>query len=119
MAQTPAPPADLAPRGRGRALWREVHSAFELGAHEAALLHEACRTADQLDVLAAVLAAEGPLLPDGRVHPALVESRQLRLALARLIASLRIPEVPASRRPQRRGAVRGTYLKAVVGGYEP
>lgn len=105
------------PRGlgaRGRRLWREVTDAYELGQHEHALLTECCRTADQLDALAAVVTSAGVTLDDGRPHPALVESRQQRLTLARLVASLRLPEDPTDVgadlvRPQRRGAARGTY----------
>lgn len=49
---------------------------------------------------------------DRVAHPAQVEARQQSLTLARLLASLRLPfgeaEGEASR-PQRRGAVRGSY----------
>jgi hypothetical protein len=49
-----------------------------------------------------------------RVHPALVESRQLKVAFARLAAALRLPagdesDPGASRRPQRRMGARGVY----------
>ncbi|MDQ3274292.1 MAG: hypothetical protein M3Q39_04480 [Actinomycetota bacterium] len=40
-------------------------------------------------------------------HPALVESRQQRLALARLLIALRLPD-REEQRPQRRG-LRGGY----------
>ncbi|MFC5208610.1 hypothetical protein ACFPM0_18860 [Pseudonocardia sulfidoxydans] len=46
--------------------------------------------------------------PDGRVHPAVIEARQQRLTLARLVASLRVPD-DGDVRPQRRGAARGFY----------
>jgi hypothetical protein len=47
-------------------------------------------------------------------HPAVVEARQQRLALARLLAALRLPagaedDLAAGRRPQRRVGVRGFY----------
>jgi hypothetical protein len=87
---------------------------YELEEHEMALLREVVRTVDLLDDLAAVVASDGPVLtgPSGtRVHPAVVESRQLKIALARLQAALRLPsgEEPESRRPQRRVGVRGVY----------
>jgi hypothetical protein len=93
---------------------------LELDAHEASLLLQACRTADRLDALEAVLAAEG-LMRDGKPHTALVEARQQSLTLARLIATLRLPEdLEAEHRPQRRGAARGVYDSRlrVVGGAE-
>ncbi len=94
--------------GGGR-LWAEVLGRYELDEHERALLLQAARTVDVLDDLAAVTAAEGPLSPIGDVHPAVVEARQQRLTLARLIASLRLPEDALDGRPQRRGGARGSY----------
>jgi len=119
MAKTkiPEPPAGTGPSGR--ALWNEVLERYELEEHERALLLEMVRTVDTLDRLAAVVERDGvmvPVLPVGeKVHPALTEARQLRLALARLSASLRLPageegdQAQHLRRPQRRGGARGTY----------
>jgi hypothetical protein len=86
---------------------------YDLEEHELALLREAVRTVDDLDVLAAVVAKEGVTLGQ-RVHPALIEARQLRIALARLLGVLRLPagdeDDPAvGRRPQRRVGARGIY----------
>lgn len=110
----PRPPAEL--RKAGRALWRAVTSAYELEEHERGLLLEMARSVDQLDRLAAVVAAEGEMIADRfgepKIHPALVESRQLRIAYARLSAALRLPagdEGEQLRRPQRRAGVRGVY----------
>ena len=108
----PKPPVMTGPSGR--ALWGDVLGRYELEEHELALLREAVRTVDQLDLLAEVVLAEGPML-DGKAHPALVESRQLRLVMARLVAALRLPSGDEDdqelqrRRPQRRGGVRGVY----------
>ena len=88
----PRPPNGL--RLRGRALWRAVVREFELDEHETVVLREACRTADSLDALQALLDEEGPMSSTSqgpRVHPALPELRQQRIALARMIAVLRIP----------------------------
>lgn len=111
------PPAGTGPSGRK--LWRSVLDVYELEQHETALLIEMCRTVDLLDDLAAIVAAEGTMVPGPgltmRVHPAIVEARQLRIALARLSASLRLPageegdQPKHLRRPQRRGGARGTY----------
>ena len=112
--KVPAPP-----RGTGRggaALWRDVLTEYELEEHEMALLREAIRTVDTLDALAALVADEG-LIADSsqgsRIHPAVVEARSQRLALARVLAALRLPageeESGTARRPQRRGGARGVY----------
>lgn len=103
----PAAPKGTGPSGRR--LWREVQTRFELDEHERALLVEVVRTVDQLDALDAIVAAEGVLeAATGRAHPALVEARQQLAILARLVATLRLPD-DEDRRPQRRGAARGTY----------
>ena len=111
----PSPPPGT--KGAGRRLWRSILADYELQEHEAALLRELVRCVDQLDELAAIVARDG-LLVDGpgrtkRMHPAAVEARQARIALARLAAALRLPAgeetVAGMRRPQRRVGVRGPY----------
>ncbi len=95
---------------------------FELEQHELVLLREAVRTVDVLDDLTARVAAEGAVVdsPQGtKAHPALVEARQQRITLARLLAALRLPageesEQGSDRGGQRRVGVRGVY--GVVGG---
>ena len=121
MAQkAPSPP-----RGTGKAgaaLWRAVLAEYELEQHELLLLREAVRTVDVLDELTERVAQDGPVLVSSqgdRAHPALVEARQQRITLARLLAALRLPageegEQGTDRRPQRRVGVRGVY--GVVGG---
>ena len=104
----------------GAKLWRAVLDEYELEEHELLLLllREAVRTVDTLDALEARVTADGPLLGSSqgdRAHPALVEARQQRIALARLLAALRLPAGEESetagqdRRPQRRMGVRGVY----------
>src|SRR4051812_12197140 len=85
-------PAGL--RAPGRRLWRSVVDDYELDEHERATLLEACRTVDALDLLYPAVRADGPLVPSpqgDRAHPALVEARQQRITLARLLAALRLP----------------------------
>lgn len=119
MTTTPRLPATPPGTGPGgKRLWRAVVADFELDEHELAMLREAARTVGQLDELAAIVAAEGSMVssPQGpRVHPALVESRQLKLALSRLFASLRLPSGSEDGRPQRRGAARGAYRQQQSG----
>lgn len=97
----------------GRKLWRSVTDEFELGEHELTILLEAARTVDALEALEKIVRDEGVtnVSPQGvRAHPALVEARQQRVTLAKLVASLRIPlddEQEATRTPQRRSGVRG------------
>ena len=113
----PAAPAGLRRGGRGRRLWREVLGVLDLDGHEAALLAEACRTLDLLDNLGEEARRLGSLLPDGRIQPCIVEARLQRIALSRIIASLRLPAdmTQPERRPQRRNAARGAYGFRVVG----
>lgn len=119
MADPKVPRPPVGTGASGRRLWRDVLGSYELEEHELALLREMVRTVDQLDDLAAIVDAEGTMVPGPaltrRVHPAIVEARQLRLALARLSASLRLPageegdQPKHLRRPQRRGGARGAY----------
>ena len=106
-----------APRGAGaagRRLWRAVLGEFELAEHEMVLLRQAVRVADLCEQLQQRVDDAGPLLGD-RAHPALVELRQQRILLARLIVALRVPlgeddeqDSRSARRSQRRG-LRGVY----------
>lgn len=110
--EPPAPPQELGKTGR--ALWQAVLADYELTEPEQVLLREACRTADSIDALQDLLAAEGLLAESSqgvRVHPALVELRHQRLTLARLWSALRVPigeDQEAAGRTQHRG-IRGVY----------
>lgn len=111
----PRPPSGL--RGSGRALWKAVLVDFELSEHETIVLREACRTADSIDDLQALLDADGLMSQSSqgaRVHPALVELRQQRLTFARLVSALRIPLEDVAGRTQGRSGPRGVYR--IVGG---
>lgn len=102
----------------GSRLWCSVVDDFELSGPEVTLLVQACQTADTCAALQAVIAVEGPMSETAegtpRAHPALVELRQQRLTLARLMVALRLPtgeeddEPQAGARTQRRG-LRGVY----------
>ena len=110
MTRVARAPAGL--RASGRALWKAVLTDFELTEHEETVLREACRTADALDDLQALLDHDGLMSESSqgaRVHPALVELRQQRIAFARLLTALRIPSGEADGRAQARGGIRGIY----------
>jgi phage terminase small subunit len=97
---SPRPPTDL--RRSGKALWRAVMDDYELAHQEVALLTEACRTLDSCDALQEQLTADGVMSESSqgvRVHPALVELRQQRIALARMFAALRVPSGEDGRLP--------------------
>jgi hypothetical protein len=79
------------------AFWDEVHDeGLRFERHERELLAEACRTVDELRRLGEVLAAEGYSTHTGaggaKLHPAVAERRQQRIALGRLLTALRIPD---------------------------
>ncbi len=101
----------------GRRMWRAIQNNYELEEHETALLVEAVRTVDLLEKLDSVVRDEGAMVesPQGvKAHPAAVEARQQRIALARLLAALRLPVgdeegAQANARPRRRVGVRGVY----------
>ena len=103
------PPAPDGLQESGERLWAAVMGDFVLAAHERAVLLEACRTADSLDALQAEVDGAGVMCQSTqggpRVHPALVELRQQRLVLARLVAALRIPLEDDDVRPSRHGPV--------------
>ena len=103
-----------APKGlaaRGRAYWGTITEKYEMTISETELLREVCRTLDNLDALAAVVAADGATTTGSQgqivVHPALTEARGQRLVLHRLIAALALPaeEIPS-----------GAVLRSMAGG---
>lgn len=108
--RTPTAPKGLSVAGK--ALWRDVHAglsaAFELDERETALLAMAGRQADDVAELEAILKRDGLSVTGStgqpRLHPAVAELRQGRLALARLLGGLELPnaeEVPTSAASQR------------------
>ena len=110
-----APAAPAGAKTAGRRLWTSVVKDFELDEHELALLREAVRITDFLDVLHAEVLRDGPIVlsPQGtKANPAAVEARQQQLALAKLLGALRLPagDEEATSRPQRRVGVRGVSV---------
>jgi hypothetical protein len=108
------PPAPKGSGSAGKKLWQSVVSDFELEEHEAVQLREAVRLVDLLTDLQTVLDKDGAVITDTkgepRVHPAAIELRQGRIALARLLSALRLPSGEESEgSPQRRSGARGVY----------
>lgn len=108
-----------APRGSqeaGRRLWKSVLADFELSEPELCLLRQAARTADVCDQLQQLVHRDGPMV-DSRANPALVELRQQRILLARLLVALRVPIGEAGDEHPGRSQYRGTRgVYAVRGG---
>lgn len=82
-------------RAPGKRLWRAVTSDFLLDPPELELLGEACRTVDLIADLRSEWAESGVIISSSqgpRVHPAVVEARQQRLALQKLLSALGLPK---------------------------
>lgn len=104
--KTPRPPAGTCPEGRK--LWAAVLADFELAEHELCVLRQAVGCLDVIAALTESAAQRGLTTPVAR------ELRGQRIALARLISALRLPQgeegdQQASARPQRRTGTRGVY----------
>lgn len=88
----PRKPRDLT--GSGVELWEKTTKAFDLEDHELSLLAELCKTMSRISQLDRIADDEG-LMQDSsqgrRVHPALVEARQMRIVFARLASALKFP----------------------------
>lgn len=104
----PAPPG-LSPAGQR--LWRELARHLDFDEHERRVLLEACRCADRLERLDQAIRTAPLLDAEGKVSPLMVEARQQQVVLAKLLASLRLPEDLDNprQRPQRRSGSRGIY----------
>lgn len=88
--QIPRAPTGL--RARGRRFWRETLAEHELNRPELAVLEEVCRTLDDIDLLHDAVRVDGVTVAGStgqtRAHPALVELRQQRQVVGRLVAQL-------------------------------
>lgn len=94
-------------------MWDAGVEDFEWAQHELAMLEEACRIRDRIVQLDKSVEVDGLMLSSSqgmRVHPAVAESRQQRLAMARMLATLGIPPLGEDSLPRSSG-VRGVYGK--------
>lgn len=94
---------------RGRRLWTQLHRGVQRDAATDLLIEEACRIADRLDTLDALLRGDADEwlrfeLPDGsvelvmKVNPLLAEARQQAATLQRLVASLQTKAEPLAKK---------------------
>lgn len=107
----PAVPTPWGLNAAGRKLWDSGTADFDWAGHELAILEEACRTRDRIVQMDSAVASDGVMISSSqgdRVHPAIAEARQQRLALARLLATLGIPALEEDVLPPARKA-RGVY----------
>jgi phage terminase small subunit len=93
-ARRPSPPPYLG--ARGKAFWRHTVRVFESSEVETELLRECSRLLDECESLRDSVDTEGTTVKGStgqvRVHPALGELRQHRLALGKLLAQLALPD---------------------------
>ena len=102
-------PAGL--KAAGRSLWKRIlgdlDDGWELDQRELVLLERACRVADQLHALGAVIDADGMTVPGSKgqtvVHPAVSEARQLELVQLRLWSALQLADPVTARAASPRG----------------
>lgn len=127
MPGKPKPPDGLG--NAGRALWRQIAGSlpdgWELDDRERALLALAARQRDDLSSLEGAIKKSGPMVIGSTgqpvVNPAITEARQARLAIARILGSLALPdedEVPrdnASQRGQKAAAARWAGVRGIGG----
>lgn len=117
-AARPEPPKALG--GAGKRLWRailrDLAPGWELDARELHLLRRACRCADELDKLEAVVDRDGTTVEGSRgqttVHPALSEARQLRLVQARLLGQLELADPKVNPSAGTTASQRGSHAAA-------
>lgn len=100
----------------GAELWTALTDDYVLEAHELIVLESAAKTVDLIAALEERIASDGAVSETGKTHSAVIEVRQQRLTLARLLTALRIPVGDEDNRPagQRRG-IRGVYSLGVPG----
>jgi hypothetical protein len=114
----PRIPAPRGLGGAGRRLWRDVVGQYGLRVDELILLESACKTLDYIEKLDAAM-ADQPLLSKGsmgqdRENPLLSEVRQQRLALARLLRQIDLPELDSLTGAARSGE-RSSAARAMAG----
>ena len=93
-------PKNTQPKGvpvsRGEAFKQAATAGYELSDSELQLLAEVGALMDEIDGLAAAVATDGITVMGStgqpRVHPAVGELRQHRLALGRMLAQLSLPD---------------------------
>jgi phage terminase small subunit len=104
--KTPKPPSGLKAPGKGlwSAIVADVSPVMELDARDLHTLTAACASADTIAALEVAVKKDGEILPSGKLNPAVVELRQQRVALMRLLSAVDLDERPAVTPTQRRAS---------------
>lgn len=122
---TPAPaPEHLGDAGRG--LWDALHADLEFEPWETEIVRRACDQVDDIRHLELTLERQGGVVAGSmgqpRLNPIFAEVRQGRLAVAKLLAQLKIPDADgepltdAQRRAKHAATTRWTHVRALEGG---
>jgi len=94
---------------RGKSLWLSLSESFDLSGAQGVLAHEACRLADRLEKLDAILSGEVDewvRIREARfegddtvlvINQAAAEARQQQLALKQLLAAVGVDKAPAAK----------------------
>lgn len=99
----PRVPGGLAASGKRlwKAIWLDLDEGWELDSREVELLERACATADHIALLEGVVARDGVTAAGSKgqvvAHPALLELRQQKLALLRLLGALELVDPAVAR----------------------
>lgn len=118
------------PKGLGEGgawLWDAITTEHDLDAAQEVQLVEICRAKDRLDKLDKILRCEVRVwarltyvVGDGdyriEIDKALSEANATANLMKQMLAALRLPDAPAGKRPQHRGAARGADRPHVPGG---
>lgn len=124
--------SDVSPDGlgaRGTALWEAVTEEHTLDITQRQLLLEACRTADNLDGLNAIVTGKSDWMElmrfrtkrdsDDQIEVSfdnvLSEQRQQQNVFKQLLAAMRLPDQATGKKPQQRGGARGAYTSNGAG----
>ena len=94
MSEKPKPPKGLLP-STGAALWRDVVALYDLRVDELVVLERACRATDRIAAMetergerVTTAGSMGQLV----LHPLVKEIRETEAQIARLLASLKLPD---------------------------
>lgn len=108
MTSKPAQPAGLGKAGAS--LWKRLTSKYDFDPWEVIVVESAARQADDVAALERIIKDQGVIVKGSAGQPRLAavvtEVRQGRLALARLLAELRLPSEDAPDQPMSGRSVR-------------
>src|SRR4051812_15593960 len=87
----PMDPTQDTPQGTGDRLFRVLSDRYELAPHEELMVRMACDDLNKIDQLELQLAVDGLTDEKGKIRPAQVEVRLLKVNVSRLLAGAGLP----------------------------